>query len=291
MDLKIRSPLRNKGYKLISICIINYESNIMDYAFDFYFGPTTNTGDVNSFLFIYDDDRFFSKMYVFLKSLGLVFYAMTLPRCANPLFYIIMNGLMCLSTANSARYEYRHYQRYGTVFMSIYEYEEWKAGLWPKTRVVFSTAELAIKIGYFIYAFPPRLEFSNACDAGKSVFIIHVLAVLVVYLILSIFTCGIYCCVCYSNGAGADAGAGANVSIRMVSYRFPLAFPTTFVPHDKECCICLDSNETSSSSSSSSPLPWVELPCKHLFHRECVSRWLVTHDTCPVCRLNVRVAS
>jgi hypothetical protein len=259
----------------------------MDYAFDFYFGPTTN-----SFFFIYDDDRFFSKMYVFLKSFGLVFYVTTLPRCANPLFYIIINGLMCLSTANSARYEYRHYQRYGTVFMSIHEYEEWKAGLWPKTRVVFSTAELAIKIGYFIYAFPPRLEFSNACDAGKSVFIIHVLAVIVVYLILSIFTCGIYCCVCYSNGASADAGAGANVSIRMLSYRFPLAFPTTFVPHDKECCICLDSNETSSSSSSSSsPLPWVELPCKHLFHRECVSRWLVTHDTCPVCRLNVRVAS
>lgn len=272
----------------------------MDYAFDFdiYLGPiTSNTGGINSSFFIYDDNRLFSKMYVFLKSLGLVFYATTLPRCANPLFYIIMNGLMCLSTANSARYEYRHYQRYGTVFISIYEYEEWKAGLWPKTRVVFSTAELAIKIGYFIYAFPPRFEFSNACDAGKSVFIIHVLAVLVVYLILSIFTCGIYCCVCYSNDAGADAvvrtgvgaGAGANVSIRMISYRFPLAFPTTFVPHDKECCICLDSNETSSSSSS--PLPWVELPCKHLFHRECVSRWLVTHDTCPVCRLNVRVAS
>ena len=262
----------------------------MDYAFDFYFGPTTNTGDVNSFFFVYDDDRFFSKMYVFLKSFGLVFYVTTLTRCANPLFYIIINGLKCLSTANTARYEYRHYQRYGTVFMSIHEYEEWKAGLWPKTRVVFSTAELAIKIGYFIYAFPPQLEFSNACDAGKSIFMIHVLAVIGIYLILSIFTCCIYCCVCYSNGPGASvgAGAGANVSIRMVSYRLPLTFPTTLVSHDKECCICLDSNETISSSSSP---PWVELPCKHLFHRECVSRWLVTHDTCPVCRLNVRVAS
>lgn len=276
----------------------------MDFALDFYFGPAPAPASTPSLStvynanapFIYDDPRFFSKLYVFLKSLGFLFYITTLPRCDNPLFFIIMNGMMCLSTVNSARYEYRHYQRYGTVFSRIREYEAWKVSLWPKTRIVFSTAELAIKIGYFIYTFPPRFAFTNACDAGKTVFMIHVLTVIGLYFILSMFTCWIYCCVCYSNGVDADvdadvdagAGAGAasfraNVSIYMASYRIPLASPTTFVPQDKECCICLNSDE------SLSPLPWVELPCKHIFHRQCVSRWLLCNNTCPICRDNVRV--
>ena len=265
----------------------------MDYALDFYLGPSPANQDGAGVgmrtSFTYDDNRFFSKIYVLVKSLGVVFYVGTLTRCANPLIYIIMNGLMCLSAANTARYEYRHYKRYGTVFMSIYEYEEWKAGLWPKTRVVFSTAELVLKIGYFIYTFPPVFNISSICEVGKSVFMIHVLAILMVYFVSFVFTCWIYCCVCYPNGAGAGAGvvngagagaAGANVPIRMIS----LVLPTTFVPHDKECCICLDD-----TAESQSQQPWLGLPCGHIFHHACISRWLLTNETCPVCRLNIRV--
>jgi len=268
----------------------------MDYALDFYLGPSPanqyGTGASRRLMltsFVYDDHRFFSKIYLLVKSLGFVFYVGTLTRCVNPLIYIIMNGLMCLSAVNTARYEYHHYQRYGTVFISIPEYEEWKAGLWPKSRFVFSAAELALKIGYFIYTFPPSFDISSICEIGKSVFMIHVLAILMVYFISFVFTCCIYCYLylCYPNGAGAGAvnrvgagAAGANVPIRMIS----LVLPATFVSHDKECCICLDDTAESQSRQQ-----WLGLPCGHIFHHVCISRWLLTNETCPVCRLNIRV--
>jgi hypothetical protein len=281
--------IRRKGFKLKSSCIINYEISIMDYAFDVYLEPSIDNQDAAGMgrSFIYDDRRFFSKTYVFLKSFGLIFYVTTLTQCANPLIYIIMNGFMCLSTANSARYEYRHYQRYGSVFTSIREYLEWKAGLWPKTRFLFSTTEFALKIWYFIYEFPPWFDFSSPCEVGKSVFMIHILLLLSMYIISCIFVSWICCCACYPNTVPTNSAVSSDtiVSIRILSYDVPIQYHVADPPPDKECCICLDTNELSSS-----PLPWAELPCKHMFHHECVSRWLITHDTCPVCRLNVRGA-
>ncbi|TKY62767.1 E3 ubiquitin protein ligase RIE1 [Spatholobus suberectus] len=50
-------------------------------------------------------------------------------------------------------------------------------------------------------------------------------------------------------------------------------------PDDSECCICL--------------CPYVDgaelhrLPCTHHFHCGCISRWLRTKATCPLCKFNI----
>jgi RNA polymerase subunit RPABC4/transcription elongation factor Spt4 len=44
-----------------------------------------------------------------------------------------------------------------------------------------------------------------------------------------------------------------------------------------ECCICMDTENTSE---------WLMLPCGHKFHRQCISTWLHTNQTCPICRLH-----
>jgi E3 ubiquitin-protein ligase RNF115/126 len=31
----------------------------------------------------------------------------------------------------------------------------------------------------------------------------------------------------------------------------------------------------------------LKLPCRHLYHAECVTSWLQQHNTCPLCRLQL----
>ena len=59
----------------------------MDVAIDFYFGNNNSDERVIPPGFIYEDYRFFSKLYVFLKLVGLTTYLATLTRCDDDKFY------------------------------------------------------------------------------------------------------------------------------------------------------------------------------------------------------------
>lgn len=57
----------------------------------------------------------------------------------------------------------------------------------------------------------------------------------------------------------------------------------THEPGD-QCSICLEAIVGNAVGIEEKP---VELPCKHHFHRFCITSWLATRPTCPLCRVAV----
>ena len=217
--------------------------------------------------FIYDNNRVFSKIYVFFKFLSLIFYSISLSTCYKPDYYIGMIVAMFLSTMNSARYEYAHFRRYGTIFSSLNEYKIWKRQLYPKSRIFFLMIEITIKIVYFIMTFPPQFDYRNLCEIGESVFKLHILLLFIVYFISGVFSIFILWML-YCNQIPV-------INRETNSLRIPL-FAIDY--QADECCICLDIDNTRS---------WSILACGHKFHSLCISTWIVSNQTCPVCRYGI----
>ena len=48
------------------------------------------------------------------------------------------------------------------------------------------------------------------------------------------------------------------------------------VDRELECVICMSNNEVGDKV--------LELHCAHMFHEECLRKWLEEHSTCPLCR-------
>ena len=243
----------------------------MDYVFDSYFENNYSSESIVFPEFIYDSRRIYAKLYVFFKFMGIVVYGTTLSHCNKFDFFIIMIAAMIVSTLNSFRYEYEHFRRYGTVFSSLDDYKKWKQNLYPRSRILFSTIELIIKIIYFVNTFPPQCFFGNLCEIGESIFKIHILALLMIYIIVGVF------CMFFCSLVNHYPNSHRHYNIRQTTVSLPVTLLLD-TNQNEECCICLDIDNTNG---------WSMLPCGHKFHGSCVSTWLRTHQTCPICRLHM----
>jgi len=232
----------------------------MDYAFESFFW------NYNSGVFIYDNRRTCSKLYVILKMIGLIFYASVLTACDDNKYYIGMIVAMFLSLLNSMRYEYAHFKRYGTIFSSINEFEEWKNGLYPKSRILFSMIELVIKIVYFARIFPPVCVFHNLCKIGESIFKIHAMAILMVYIIAGVCSTCLLCSIHTTDRAHRHQPISSPYLISVSNNQ------------NEECCICMDIGGTNA---------WSMLACGHKFHKDCILPWIQANHTCPICRIRI----
>ena len=256
----------------------------MDYAIDSYFTGDDVPSNEPRIDFVYEDRRSFSKVYIFCKYIGFIFYISTLLPC-NKILLNVMMGVMCLSTMNSARYEFAHYRKYGYRFSSMAEFETWKSQQYSKSRLVFSFGELGLKIWYGITTFPPQFDFSfqTKCGFGESVLKVHMLVLFMVYTIASVFSIYlIYSGCCFDFTYYHTHPANNLRNNRQVQVR-PLDAVAVVVavamPSNEECCICLDNDNVR---------PWGVLPCAHTFHAACITRWVATQQpNCPVCRTNI----
>lgn len=48
---------------------------------------------------------------------------------------------------------------------------------------------------------------------------------------------------------------------------------------DETCSICIDNFNIKTKC--------IVLPCTHLFHQDCISKWLLQNDSCPICRYSI----
>jgi len=54
----------------------------------------------------------------------------------------------------------------------------------------------------------------------------------------------------------------------------------TQVESKSDCAICKEEFTLGSE--------YVEMPCKHIFDKECILQWLGIHNSCPVCRFELK---
>lgn len=62
------------------------------------------------------------------------------------------------------------------------------------------------------------------------------------------------------------------------------AMPTVKISHahlktDLHCPVCIDKFELGTDAK--------QMPCNHIYHSDCIVPWLVQHNSCPVCRLEL----
>ena len=84
-----------------------------------------------------------------------------------------------------------------------------------------------------------------------------------------------------ANALLRDAAASSEPSAELLATvaRLPSTTLEEDMPNGQECQICLVRMRAGEEV--------LTLPCFHLYHRDCIQRWLAVQRTCPVCKYDV----
>lgn len=128
----------------------------------------------------------------------------------------------------------------------------------------------------------------DSCDGVVFVYasILWGLQTLVLLLPCCFLSTIIFCAPCLLWAAPYIVRPNPNTiaTSREVLSRIPkLKYEELMAEPPPSCPICI--------SDFSSPDEVMQLPCKHVFHTECISEWACISQLCPVCRDNIVIAA
>lgn len=224
--------------------------------------------------FIYDDNRICKKTILFIKSITLLFHFICLYINFNSIekdsifiYYISTVFITFCCVCNNVRYEYAHMKIYGNPFSSIDEFTQWKKNhAFIRTTYFLNNFEIILHILFFCMTIK-HISFINKNILFYSISWIILYFYSFMYFLMIILGC-IFCCTLNISFIDRIFTDKSNIQPRLSTYIL------TNVDIEKECCICMDKNTNN----------WVDIPCGHSFHNECIIQWYQTSNTCPICR-------
>lgn len=236
--------------------------------------------------FVYDEYRCYEKFCLFSKMIAFTFYTMTTVDCMNQpsvsWFFIMLIGMLA-SMCNTIRYEYAFHKKYGTVFESIDEFNQWKLQQNPHVKVGLDLIEFAIKLVIFFKSIPFRLDIHEdkektiitICSVGTMILKLHIMVLMVLYsMLICLFGCTYFNFQTHHQPPVVLNAINPTNALLIISSINPNAL---VIDNETECCICLEKNENH----------WITADCTHAFHATCILEWKQINQSCPICRSNL----
>lgn len=222
--------------------------------------------------FIYDEKRSCKKCLLFTKCSFSIFHIVSLCACfiniENKIigYYAITLLAIFISICNRIRYEYAYIKNYGRRFPSFYVFIAWKKEQqMPRFTYSLECIESLAHIVFFIQSW----SFSiNLFEKKELILYRFSCLFLHLYTILILF---MWCCACIFLCSVDISRRLLIINAIRTDVRIDILVD---VDDQKECCICMDKNTKE----------WIETPCVHSFHRECLNGWTQMNRTCPICR-------
>jgi hypothetical protein len=222
--------------------------------------------------FVYDEKRSCKICLLFTKFMFFIFHFVSLCLCFDYIekrnigYYTITILSICMCICNNIYYEYGYIKNYERRFASLETFMEWNQNRkMPRLTCSLECFETVTHSVFFVKSWSIGI---NPFENEKLILYRLSCLFLNLYTIILLF---ILCCACICVCSIDISSRIFSISYVNRSQQQPM---NVCIDEQKECCICMDKNTQE----------WIETPCVHSFHRECLNGWIQTNRTCPICR-------